>query len=928
MKRYLSLLIALVMVFGLVSVHADGSKNLSEDEAGKKLKDWGALKGSKDGNLMKDEGLKREDAVLILIRMMGKEAEAEATPTLPGFKDIKDRYYHPYIAFAQAQGWTEGRNKDEFGYGDYVTGDEFTALMLRALGYDYKGKLYSKVGDKAKELGLLNGVNMDKASKFRRGSAFVMMFNTLQQPKKDGEHKLSQVLGYEKKPEPVVFRLEEARAKGLREIELSFTKPLAPVGEKHFKLSEGKHIVDIKDVRLMGENNKLSLLLEKPVKNDAKLKLEIIGLKSEDLSETYKGSVDVEMFDNERPVVTELNAMGPKLFLFKTSEALSLETKASFTSRSEILIDGKQEKMRLDYNHRDEVVVELYTPLKAGSHEIEVAGFRDYAGYSIEASSFQVEVEDDNRAPELENVTLIASDKIKLSFNEPLYDKGEFKVNDSSSVSSTATLDKEDRRIVYLKLSRPLKSRVVLINYHNQRDVMRNKIKDVQTYTLELDDDSTPPTVLKAQVEKIELIVQFSEAMNKYAGSYTIKQGAKTIKKVNNLNTNSWLDEDILKIDISNLSGDITKPYTLILEGFKDAGINGIELAKYETTFIAVDTKQPTAEGAYRIVEYYDQGKKFFKEISIHFSEEMDKTTIEDARNYTFKSYFDGKSTKKVRGDQADFSFTATADGKSVIIRVMEQKAWIDGVIELTGQKDLAGNYLSTKQVTNYSGEVNKLVRAIMTGQPGDVKVEVEFHNPVEIIGNEALILVDDAGRELSLSLVSNEGTKAAFDVSGSATTLDNDARTPDGRRFSVKVLDGSEALDVYGTQLKKNSTVNLEDKVVPVAEIDSIEVLSNRRINLLFSEPMEKNGFIVKLLKEEGGVATYTENGEEKINTIVYHDDSSPLGERKARKVSFQTAGPMEKGSYKLVIAQAKDKNDNFLNDGYELQIDFYVEK
>lgn len=924
MKKYLSFLLALVMLVSLAPVYANGEK--AEDEAGKKLKEWGALKGSKDGNLMKDEGLKREDAVLILIRMMGKEEEAEATPTLPSFKDISDKYYHPYIAFAQAQGWTEGRNKDEFGYNQLVSADEFSALMLRALGYEYKGKEYAKVGEKAKELGLLTNANV-KGAKFRRGSAFVIMLNTLNQPKKEGGDKLSQILGYEQKPKPIVFRMEHT-SRGLREIILEFNKPIHPSTAKNFKLMGEKHEVDIKDISVFDENKKLSILLEKPAKNDDKFTLSIQDIKTEDLKESFKGDVEVIMFDNERPVISEVTALGPKLLLVKVTEALNIEPKPSFSTHSEVLVDGKQQSVRIEYAGRDELMIELYTALKKGSHEVEISGFRDYAGYTVEVATMSIDVEEDKKEPELVKAELLSSDKLKLVFNEPLYDKGEVRVNDSQIANASLHLDKNDRRVIYVDLVRPIRTKVALITYKNQRDVMKNRIKDSMTFKLELEDDKTAPTVVRAAVDKIDFIVIFSEAMNKKAGSYTIKQENKTIKKVSAMDAAAWLEDDKLKIDISNLSGDINKPYTMILEGFKDAGINQLELAKYETSFQAVDTKQPTAEEAYRIVEYYDKDKRTFKEITITFSEEMDKATLEDARNYTFKSYYDGKASRTVRGDQADFSYVADKDAKSVTIRVLEPKAWIDGVIELTGQKDKAGNYLLTKQVAKYSGESNKLVKAMVTGTVGEAKIEVEFSNPIEILGEDALVLRDEAGRELSLSLVSHEGKKAVFQAEGSAFTMDNDAKTLDGKSLTLKVAEASSAVDVYGTTLAKNASIALVDKLAPTVDIASIEVLSNRKISVVFSEPMDKAGFILKLLKAEGGVATYTENGEEKVNSVKYSDESALSGEYKHRKIVFQTAGAMTKGSYKLVLGQAKDRSENFLNDGYELELDFFMNK
>lgn len=928
MKRLLSMALALIFILALIPVHADGVAKISEDEAGNKLKSWGALKGTKDGDLMMASELKRQDAVLILIRMMGKEEEAAATAILPSFEDIKDKYYNPYIAFAQAQGWAEGRSRLVFGYNDFVTRDEFYALMLRALGYDYKGKEFSKVAAKAEELGLTANLSDIGNKGFNRGSAFLIMYNTLQQTPKGKEDKLSLLLGYEKKPAPVVFGLNSAVSKGLRAIELEFNRPVKAKLINNIKITDGKERVDVRELRFYDDNSRLILLLEKPVKNDSKLIAELTDVLSDDNGEKYSGKIEIEMFDNIKPEVRGVSAPNPKTLVIEVSEPINIDSTKNYRTSSEIIIDGKEVSVKIENAYRDELIVELYKPLSEGRHTVEISGFKDYASYTVAAASFEVDVEKDEKAPELESASMISAEKLRLVFSEVLYDKGEFKVNGETVANHNIVLNSDDRKVIDLNLVNPLKSRTVIISYKGQKDIMRNAVKSYKTYKIEMEDDVTAPTIASVSVERINLLVKFSEPMSKRYGIYTIVQDGKILKKQTKIPAESWVDETTLKIDISNLPGDIAKPYNIVIEGFKDGGINMLEMSKYETTFNAVDTAQPVADEAYSIVEYFDESKIGYKEIKITFSEEMDKPTLEDAKNYNFKSYFDGKSSRTVRGDQADFSFKAAEDGKSLNIRALGHRAWIDGVIELTGQKDKAGNYILTKQVNKYKGEANKLVKATLTGSDEDMNIEVEFANPVELIDDGVFALVDEAGKEVAVNLVSNEGRKAVFTPNGNDFILTGDALSKDGKKVSFKVLDGKGALDVYGTAIKKGESITLVDKITPTVDASSLEVLSKRKISLVFSEPMNDKRFIVKLLKAEGGVATFVESGKEKNNTVSYSDESALSGERKHRKIVFETLGDMPKGSYKLVISQAEDKNDNFLNNGYELSIDFYTDK
>lgn len=114
------------------------------------------LKGD-GGNYGLDKPANRLEGVIILIRLMGKEADAQAMKDHPcQFTDVPD-WAKGYVNYAFVENITKGVSADRFGVADKMTVYQYNTLMLRVLGYDdSKGdfKLDYSV-DKAEKLSIL-----------------------------------------------------------------------------------------------------------------------------------------------------------------------------------------------------------------------------------------------------------------------------------------------------------------------------------------------------------------------------------------------------------------------------------------------------------------------------------------------------------------------------------------------------------------------------------------------------------------------------------------------------------------------------------------------------------------------------------------------------------------------------------------------------
>lgn len=164
-------------------------------EAGDILAELGVLKGDEKGNLMLDKNFTREQMVVMVSRLYGKESIAKNHPNSNIFKDVDRNFYSPYIYWSYDQGLVRGMEVDEFGYGSHVTVQQFQAILLRALNYNEESENWHEVPNQAKQLGLMKGLNLQASQALTRGNMAKMVINSLEINLKNQNIKLGQHLG-------------------------------------------------------------------------------------------------------------------------------------------------------------------------------------------------------------------------------------------------------------------------------------------------------------------------------------------------------------------------------------------------------------------------------------------------------------------------------------------------------------------------------------------------------------------------------------------------------------------------------------------------------------------------------------------------------------------------------------------------------------
>lgn len=191
----IALIIALALSFTTTVTAATTNTPTTQDQKANALKDLGLFVGTNNGFEL-DRAPNRIEAVIMLLRMLGKEQEAlNSTYTYP-FKDVPS-WSSKYVAYAYTKGLTSGISTTAFGSNDSTTPEQFLTFTLRALEYSDKNGdfTYKEAIKKAEEVGLVEAGKYKTGSKdFTRGDCVDIIYKALTITKKVEQIPLSDSL--------------------------------------------------------------------------------------------------------------------------------------------------------------------------------------------------------------------------------------------------------------------------------------------------------------------------------------------------------------------------------------------------------------------------------------------------------------------------------------------------------------------------------------------------------------------------------------------------------------------------------------------------------------------------------------------------------------------------------------------------------------
>lgn len=181
MKRTIALLLALILL--AVSMPTASAAQAEGQEAATALYKLGLFRGTgtnADGSpkFELERELNRYEAVVMLVRLLGKEEEATQNSLHNPFRDV-DAWAEPYISYAYKEELTNGVSSQMFAGSRNASATEFLTLVLRALGYksgtDFQ---WDKAWEKTDALGITDG-RYKAGAAFTRGDAAIVSRNAL-----------------------------------------------------------------------------------------------------------------------------------------------------------------------------------------------------------------------------------------------------------------------------------------------------------------------------------------------------------------------------------------------------------------------------------------------------------------------------------------------------------------------------------------------------------------------------------------------------------------------------------------------------------------------------------------------------------------------------------------------------------------------------
>ena len=183
-KRLLCMILTLVMIFSLVPSVAAASDEATE--AAEALYELGLFKGTgtnSDGTPIfdLDKTPTRNQAVIMLVRLLGKEEEALAGNWELPFTDVpKGSTAYPYIGYAYANGLTNGTSATTYSGGNPIRANQYITIVLRSLGYT-SGKDFavSTAWEFSDKIGLTDGRYNQSTNEFLRGDIALISYRAL-----------------------------------------------------------------------------------------------------------------------------------------------------------------------------------------------------------------------------------------------------------------------------------------------------------------------------------------------------------------------------------------------------------------------------------------------------------------------------------------------------------------------------------------------------------------------------------------------------------------------------------------------------------------------------------------------------------------------------------------------------------------------------
>lgn len=871
MKRIISTLLVLVFILSAVAPVMAATEDIYKDSA-KILDELNILKGDEDGNLMLDKDLKRQDMVILISRLYKEEKEASVFKASNIFKDLnKDRaFYIPYINWAVKNGLIVGMGDNTFGFNESVTVQQFQTVLLRALGYTAEAKLWKDVPAYAKQLHIMDDLDLTASNKLTRGQMAAMVLNTLRQDQKKSTTTLAEKLGLKI---PDLFTVD----------------------------SEVK--VEINTITISGSvKGTDSLKLElKPISSGMVSKERTIDLTinsndkfNEVIKDLETGTYNYRFISGKNSTKYESVTIKSLPFSLKSVEANNLkEIVLSFTQAVDkstagfvsnyITTAGTIKDIRFEENDT-KVILSLNNMMRQQSkYKITANTMKSVSGVEEKVKDLEFTAFD-NQLPEVTEVVQLGTKGLKMIFSEPIKSasSNNFKI-DGKNVFGSVSLENNVVILThYSSYGSALTEGNHILSISGIEDFAGYKGLD-QNKEFTITKDTTAPTIKDASATLEEVIIEFNEDIdpvsavktNFYWKSGSSKRYADSVKFVNN---KAYVDFTNNKLNYSE--------NTIYVENISDYSNNKMKSDEVKVTPV-LDKTSP------EVVSYTvaDDGRS----IKVYFSKNVDG---KNRNNYTITN----KSTKNVSIRDIQGSGREYTISLYNVLPAGENTLSIQGVMDTTPIKNpmipfstvIDMKDVEKPKIVSSIGYGNNIV--IEFSKPMDFATVsnpqnyfITFNNVVMFIPQSTYFTPSNDGKTVTMLLpeeinnkkvmVGTANNLTSMDIWGLKDITGNDTDPLQIKlRFDGEASGKAKAIDYYNDQPGKQGILSEEDIIrvrfsIPVVQADKSDfTINGRTISsvsvdnsnevILYLDGSENTGIPTLSIKSTNSMKTYIETG------------------------------------------------------------------
>lgn len=840
MKRVIASIAAVILCISFVgSGWSVGAFGMSDYPGADKLKEFGFIHGNDQGELLVEEVLFRSQACVLLAQLNGEYEKAQTFTGKSSFADVPDdKWYAPFVAYAEMRGWMVGYSNGKFGPEDPISVQMWAVLLLRVLGYeDNWATAVSDLSDIGVKIYASNPLEI------KRGEAFDAMWAAVNKPTKGSSKSLGEQLG---KLKPKNAEITKVVVPSLKYVDIHVNAALEKASAEsidHYKFySDQVAEVSVEKAVYDASGNVIRVYFKEPLPADSRLGLERADVKMIGGGELLaEGFGEVKMADSVSPSLVKVESLGTKAIKVVFSEpVMSSPAKADFVFNKTIAI--KSVHMNAD---RTEAIIHLNIPYRGALEVHPQRSIRDYYGHSLITDSVNIEMAAVTYPITVKEVLSASPIEVVFRLNRGVLDavnKRELYSHGSGKLSDGLVEVEDDVvRIMFTQNYLPVGRSTVTVKAGAFTDYSGQLTKDMEFDVVVPEDNEMPYCEAVVLEKQNQVRLPYNEPMKTVGTQLLSKQNYVLLKEgedVSKLISSVAYDSASYTVSV-NTKQDLLGEYQIrVLEAKDLSGNDGAS----EYDFVMGDVMPPKPEKW--TARIYNSGEAN-QMIVIRFDEPMSvegEFSVLDPGKYMIgDKTFDSLNQTMLKMEKA-------GEGELIEIRYPGKKS---------GGMDFTSGKIHIARVADRSG--NK-VASIFSVIPLEKNAGMTIDEAGLISANELRLVIKDTVSDLDVEdiVVESAGKRVYGDVEFEAVEgisyirmkFENNLTMP----ITVKSVKGN-SVNQYGDPFVSSSRISVKDKIGPALDMynDAENVYydrNKRTIVLVFNERINEK--VVSLLTFE----------------------------------------------------------------------------